>query len=379
MHKFDSQNTKLSATAESHAVLPPMATDPKGGCSARELVHTARGQLSLVPLREDLSVGVYSIPEAIIAGERYPLVFASNLAPSVSSAIWESHLIRPIFDWDTARVLDSQAATAGTITRLNSPIIFLASPGSDNFYHWMHDCLPRYLAIRHAGIDLPILIPQRSEKNKFISESLKLLGVADEKIVEFPGGRVIVPAAVLVEDLYCKPIQVHYQLLDEVRSRFRSAAAVPDCQPDHEDGTKLFLSREGADTTRTLINQDRVEALLDARGFQKVRTENMPLEEQVRLFSRAVEVVAPHGAGLFLTLFMNGGHVTELFPEHPEEARDPGKRLVEPCWFRILGAHSESGRSLSWDSIKCPVEMLSEIDLSRYRLMVDLDRLAQNL
>ncbi|MEM9810342.1 MAG: glycosyltransferase family 61 protein [Pseudomonadota bacterium] len=67
-----------------------------------------------------------------------------------------------------------------------------------------------------------------------------------------------------------------------------------------ETPKKVFINRRG---TRTISNNDAIEALLHARGFQTVFPEDLSAEEQFALFRNAEEVVAIHGAGLAPLIF----------------------------------------------------------------------------
>jgi Glycosyltransferase 61 len=407
MTDTDKRNTNIreSTQAVSYQKLPdevstevsgPSApNEPHHGCSAEELRQCKTVNCLLT---DDLTVKIFTIPNATLIGERYPLAFADP--PSSSTALWESHLIPSCFDFDynNVRTFEDKSDLQKAVN-IDRPVIFLAGPASDNFYHWMHDCLPRLLAAKHAGIDFPVLIPPDSDKNRFIRESLNLLSIPKDQIIEYPGGKVSVPAVVLVEDLFhVNPDQVHHFLLNEIREHLLNAANVRNHNAPSPD--RIFLSREGTGTTRTLVDQGAVETILTERGFTKVRTEDMPLREQIRLFANARRIVAPHGAGLFHSLFMmSQGHCIELFPMHPEVSSFPdiihynsfdnspptdvqpypAKKLVDPCWFRILGAHREQGRNISWTQVNSAVEMLSDTDFSQYRLRLDQNSLRQAL
>lgn len=351
---------------EQPAVLPSHSGDPVHGCSVNELLKTGGCRHTSAELTDSLAVNVFTLPEALIIGERYPLVFSST--PVASRAVWESHLIRPNFDFDLPAVLDT-AEKETAVKRIDFPVLFLAAPGADNFYHWMHDCLPRLFAAERAGVDVPLLVPAASDRNKFIRESLSLLNIPESKIIEFDGGKILAPEVILVEDLfYRKPDQIHHHLLKEVRERLLSAVKVAVA-----GGEKIFLSREGDRVTRGLINQNAVESFLIENGFRKVVAENLPLTDQIRLFANAEDIVAPHGAGLFHSLFMPGGRVIEFFPVHPDRI------LVSSCWFRIVSAHEESGRTLSWVKMDSQVQMSGGNDFSQYRLIVEVKKLAEEI
>jgi len=321
-----------------------------------------------VDLGSGCKVNLYSIQNATITGERTPLVFTS--AGGVLAVVEESHVIAPMISWDLGENIKSEAwDNSRSGPPLKDPVLFLAGPASENYFHWMHDCLPRLLAAEHAGLETSIMVPPASEKNKFILESLEMLGISPERILEFSGGNIKASEVWLLDDLFPNE-QAHQILLNEVRDRLLVAADYDSATTPKD--THIFLAREGAETTRALENHAEVEALLGESGYTKVRMEELSLRDQILTMASATEVVAQHGAGMFNTLFMEGGRVIELFPTRPD---DPTRKLVEPCWFRILAAHESHGRTVQLKQLDCQVRMLSNEDLSQYNIIADLDRL----
>ena len=74
---------------------------------------------------------------------------------------------------------------------------------------------------------------------------------------------------------------------------------------------RIYVSRRNA--ARTLTNEDRLEAELEALGFRTVILEEFSIAEQVSLFGNAVDIIAPHGAGLSGIAFMaNSSRAIEL-------------------------------------------------------------------
>jgi hypothetical protein len=363
----------LEAEKDEHAPLPALSAEPLTGLSARELAGQRRAEVETVQIGDGLSADIFTLREAIIVGRSNPLVCLDPAKPA--TGIWESHLIRPNFDWNLQSHL-SENPVPSELPVVRTPVLFLAGPGSENFYHWIHDSLPRLIAAEQSGRAFSVLVPASSEKTPFIRESLALLGIGKERIIEY-SGTCRASSLLLVEDLFYKePQNAHLRLLNGVRDRLLGAAAeLGEIPPKSE---RIFLSREGGNT-RTLTNQQEVEDLLLTEGFKKVRTETLSLADQIRIFASAGEIVAPHGAGLVHSLFLGGGRVTEFFPIHPEAHLDPAKRLVEPCWFRIIAAHESAGRRIAWNTINCDVEMLSDVDFSQYRLRVGAAELAATL
>jgi capsular polysaccharide biosynthesis protein len=77
---------------------------------------------------------------------------------------------------------------------------------------------------------------------------------------------------------------------------------------------KIFISRADA-TSRRIINQDEIEAIMSRRGYDIVVLGEMTAREQIRVFGDASQVVGVHGAGLTNVLFCApGAHVLEILP-----------------------------------------------------------------
>jgi len=171
---------------------PPTLPSIEGEVSsvlAVDVPKACAGETRTVTFGNSQEVKVQSITNASIVGERYPIVFVSP--QDLPTAVTDSHLIRPNLSFDAQNNLDcSWSVSDSEVVKLETPVIFLAGPGADNFYHWMHDCIPRLLVAEKAGLDAPILVPPASDKNAFIRDSLKLLGNTDDKSVEPPGGKV---------------------------------------------------------------------------------------------------------------------------------------------------------------------------------------------
>tara|TARA_B100000780_G_C21044327_1_gene419200 strand:+ start:15 stop:1109 length:1095 start_codon:yes stop_codon:yes gene_type:complete len=73
---------------------------------------------------------------------------------------------------------------------------------------------------------------------------------------------------------------------------------------------KIYVSRQGS-LTRSVSNHD--ELLLALRGWESVRLETMAVSEQIKIFSEASHVLAPHGAGLINLIWCKEGtKVTEI-------------------------------------------------------------------
>lgn len=66
---------------------------------------------------------------------------------------------------------------------------------------------------------------------------------------------------------------------------------------------RLFLSRQGVRSFRTLTNETELAAVAGEYGFETVRPETLPWSRQVRLFASATHVIGEFSSALHNTLF----------------------------------------------------------------------------
>jgi capsular polysaccharide biosynthesis protein len=69
---------------------------------------------------------------------------------------------------------------------------------------------------------------------------------------------------------------------------------------------RIYITRRLA-TKRRVLNEEELIPVLLNHGFEIVEAESLTFDEQVRLFSSAEMVVAPHGAGLANLLWVPAG------------------------------------------------------------------------
>jgi capsular polysaccharide biosynthesis protein len=100
-------------------------------------------------------------------------------------------------------------------------------------------------------------------------------------------------------------------------------------------GRRIYISRRKTGT-RTIDNEEELEALLESCGFETHYMETYPLAKQGQLIADAEIVVAPHGAGLANLIFAQPGtHVIEIVPAGRYNA------TCYPEKSRIFGLHHQ--------------------------------------
>ena len=165
---------------------------------------------------------------------------------------------------------------------------------ANNYFHWITEILPRIVAMKHHHPSIPVVIPSNYLNYPFIVESLDILKI-DIKTFD-------IRQSLKINKLYATSIphvgRFHEGLMHFFRDKFiQEFAQVP--QPFR----LLYVSRDKA-KRRKIRNEDNVYELLAKKGFEKLILEDIPLNNQVKLFQEARLVIGCHGAGLTNIMFM---------------------------------------------------------------------------
>lgn len=194
--------------------------------------------------------------------------------------------------------------------RLSGPTLSTLSPGSEGYYHFLIESLPRLFLLDSQVFDLRgfehILAPKQFAHHVqytlgrlgFESLAPRVVGVGrrdfyhcDDLVVTScpaPGGWLMEPA-------------------------LRGLRSLIDEQSMNDPPRKLYISRRNR---RRVLNELQLVEALEKRGFEKVVLESYSFHDQINLFASAKFVVAPHGAGLANLAFSTNCSVIELVPNH---------------------------------------------------------------
>lgn len=257
-------------------------------------------------------------------------------------------------DGSTSRATDAlvQSLLGGVIPRYRPAsaeydvAVSLAGPWSDQFFHWFVEYLPRLIAVEaYAGkldIDPVYLVP--TDRPNWMSRSLELLHIPDNRIFSWKGGRVQVQQLLVpslwrdTESTAPEEGYVHSPRgISEVATRMRNN--VSDAERRDRVGTRIYISRSG-ESTRQVVNEDELRSTLDAYGFDIVRPQTWSLDEQVATFSNAEVIAGPHGGGLTNAMYSSKPTVMEIF----------GRR-INPCYYALFAGSGWDYGLLNADAV----------------------------
>jgi capsular polysaccharide biosynthesis protein len=244
------------------------------------------------------------------------------------------------------------------IQRVDGSVGVLSSRGDSNYYHFLHDCLPRLFVLEQCPEVGP---PDRwltPVATSFQRQLLDLAGVPEAQRLD----QALVPhlqaERLVVPGLPSTKVQNPPWVSRELRARFcPDATRVP--------GRHVYLTRGTSRNNRAVLNEDAVVALLEARGFTCLDPGAMTVADQIRWFSEADVIVAPHGAALANLAFTSpGATVLELFGAY-----------VDPCYWRMAaGIEGLTYRYLADANVSSSTNIWSFLVQD---IEVDLDRLAR--
>ncbi len=182
-----------------------------------------------------------------------------------------------------------------------------------NYGHWLFDCLPYLLSWRGSLRQgrLAVLVPPLADWQR---RTLELLDVPASSVIEAPEpsvlcDNVIVPGLKLVDfepttgsksSSLPQPGPTVVEAIQILRARICPTAAID--QPE-----RIYISRRGIKSFRSVCNEDEVEALMLQLGFAVVQPQNLSFDQQVTFFARARVIAGPHGAGLTNAAFAPTG------------------------------------------------------------------------
>lgn len=186
-------------------------------------------------------------------------------------------------------------------------VAVLSVIGANNYFHWMFDVLPRIHLLSKteflSGID-KFTVPN---KLKFQEETLNILGISPEKIIN-PDDKLHLKARKLVvPSLPGITGSMPKWACQFLRDKFLQIPSNLDCNK------RIYISRADANSRR-VINEDEVIDLLMKYNFQVYTMQNLSVTEQASIFSTSELIVSPHGAALTNLVFCNSKtKVLEIF------------------------------------------------------------------
>ena len=251
---------------------------------------------------------IASIPEARILPKDLMLLTRDNellvegIFNNVQSRIHKSRFIRTVAD--DGRVL---LEIPKRYLKLEGAVCYLGS--ADSFFNWVYECAGRMWIIHQQPelAALPLLVSDQITERQ--CELLKLMGIAEGRIVKVPHDAVVictmvhVPANPVV-GWFVAPMAVEFLR----RSLGRQSSSTKS------ERRRFFFGSSVSDFGK-ISNEDEIWELLESHGFEKIVPSEMSTEDLCSCIAGAEVVVGPaHDAMAYLFLLPAGAAVCVFCP-----------------------------------------------------------------
>ncbi len=186
---------------------------------------------------------------------------------------------------------------------IDGTVAVLASPGANNFHHWLYDNMPRLHLIQRAGFlnEIDYFILDYTDL-PFQRETLRKAGIPESKILnchnnwEFhiKAKRLVVPS-----------LPSRLGVISDWTVDYLRDLIIP--QIDSKQLKKrIYISRKKA-PSRKIVNEEDLFSYLGKKGFKEYFAEDYSITETAELFNEAEFIIGVHGSGLSNLVFAGKG------------------------------------------------------------------------
>lgn len=204
----------------------------------------------------------------------------------------------------------------------NANVAVITTSGADVYYHWMLDILPRILLLKIANIfDRIDFFIIKYNGLKFQEQTLKILGVPEEKIINSSDNWKFHLHAknLYVPSLLSNLNEVNKFEIDLLKKYFISHATPVQLRE------KIYISRKKINT-RSIENESIITEYLENSGFYIIELESLSVPQQISLFQHARIIIGPHGSGFTNIIFSKPGTILiDILPSSN----------IVPCFYNI--------------------------------------------
>ena len=221
---------------------------------------------------------------------------------------------------------------------LNSVLPLWSHPWT-SYYHWLIDIAPKIAeAKRYLGAafsDLMFLYP--GQLRKYEQQTVEALGVSATRLVNL---REV--GSVTADNIYVLPLPGYVEIhpgVDSLRMQLGVTA---------RPMRRIYMSRQAH--VRKVENEDALFNLLEKYGFEFIPDVPRSIADQVKLYSEASHIVAPHGAGLSNIIWCSSStSILELANSqyHPDFFQKLAGRYEMPYRKLVFGTGKDNWSSLA--------------------------------
>lgn len=193
----------------------------------------------------------------------------------------------------------------------NGRLVVISSPGSENWYHWLLQVLPRLIILSKSEIQYDKIYINNLKyewQKKSLKAVVKYLNISEDKLlienrdVVIQAKELIIPSVpfVLIKD---RLSSLDNWLKKELHTIF--LRTVED--KTAENKTDIIYVARGKAKVRRIINENQLIKALAEKGISTFYLEDLDPLAQARLFNRIKVIIGPHGSGFANLVFASPG------------------------------------------------------------------------
>ncbi|WP_261722494.1 glycosyltransferase family 61 protein [Wolbachia pipientis] len=211
-------------------------------------------------------------------------------------------------------------------------LAIISSPGSENWYHWLLQILPRLIILKNSSFSYD-RIYINNVKYKWQTQSLDIvlqyLNIPPEKLLIINGDCVIQATNLIVPSVPFIPIKGS-PLPDWLKNDLKAIFLTK--QDNTVVWDRIYISRANA-SMRRIINEKELITELEKIGFKVIHLELLSPYEQAQIFNHAQVIVGPHGSGFANLIFTNPGcKVVEIDYDKPRSFYRQMSKIMS-CYY----------------------------------------------
>jgi hypothetical protein len=264
-------------------------------------------------LNQEFNIKVKSLSLRIIE-ERFTLILKNGIVAGKNAAIITSSnvllrdLSREFGNRDTHSI--TEGLLIPKVQKIDGTAAVILTAGSNTYYHWIFDILPRLGIIKDSGLESTVQFYVSSKIiYPFQKDTLTLLGIEEKQLLSIDN----TSNAYEIEHLIVPSLPSKLGIVSKYAIQFLRKNFISETTVKNPLFKRIYISRKKANN-RKLLNESEITEFLEQQGFRIVFPEEFTFKEQVEMFYSAEFIVAPHGSGLANIVFCNSTvKVLELF------------------------------------------------------------------
>lgn len=231
-------------------------------------------------------VNLYKVPNSCISSFGYIIKNFKVLKQSISYRHRASVSIKNILTYSLLKKKIS----------VENNCLSIANGWYMNYYHFTIECLPKLYLLRDHLENSTLVFP--AEINRFHAQWFELLGIKNIRYIK--ENEMICAPKVITTSFTARDLNHHDVILPEfkawVLSKIKNINAI--------SFKKIFVGRKNP-IYRKVLNIDQTKKKLNELGFVYLEMEDYSVEDQIKLFHNAEQIICVHGAALSNMCFSN--------------------------------------------------------------------------